>query len=85
MTFTEFQATRRDVEDLGTIEHIAGAGVQGEGSTYLDDQLFLECATCGTMVPVYTLTIGNYTESTEDLERLERELYEFAVSEGYVE
>lgn len=82
MTLDEFRATGRDVADLSTIEHIACSGIEsGSGRTYLEDTLFIERDT----LPYWSLTIGNWSASYSDLAAAEAKLYEFAVSEGYID
>lgn len=83
MTFDEFRATGRDVPDLGTIEHCAAQEISGPGRVYLDDDWPLVIEGRG---PWY-LTIGNSSEmyGPDALESAERKLYEFAVSEGYID
>ena len=87
MTLDEFRATGRDVPDLGAIGHIAASGVEsGAGRTYLDDTLFIEQLprrACSTGPVRWCLTIGNH-QRVASLATLERDLYEFAVSEGYI-
>ena len=79
MTLDEFRATGRDVADLGAIDD--AQGFTGPGRAYLDDGLFIE-----RILPVerWCVTIGNDQRMTAYLARAERWLYEFAVSEGYI-
>lgn len=86
MTLDEFRATGRDVPNLGAIEHIAASGQSGPGRTYLDNYLFIEQLprrACSTGPARWCLTIGN-SQRVASLAVLERDLYEFAVSEGYI-
>lgn len=79
VSFAEFQASGVAVADLSAIDHIGNQlGCDGPmpGRVYANDALYIE-GTPGN----YCLTIGNHSESSDDLERLERQLYEFAVSE----
>ena len=80
MTFEQFQATGRDVADLATIPHCAAQEMHGPGRVYLDTEWPLVIEGCNG----WCLTIGNSTESSLVLEDLERDLYAFAVAEGYV-
>ena len=81
MTFAEFQATGRVVEDLAAVPTLHVQEVEtGPGRIYLDGDLYIAGA-----APTYCLTIGNSSRCSSDLEALERELFEFAVSEGYAE
>ncbi len=83
MNFTEFQATGRDVPDLRAFAHIAAqfedVDSPAPGRVYVDG-LYIE-GTAGT----YCLTIGNHSEASADLSRMERQLFDFAISEGYIE
>lgn len=86
MTLDEFRATGRNVPDLGAIDHIAASGQSGPGRTYLDDTLFIEQLprrVCSVGPVRWCLTIGN-SQRVASLATLERDLYEFAVSEGYI-
>lgn len=79
MTLEEFRATGRDVPDLGLIENLGAAGFGGRGRVYgVDGDLAIEFH-CGG----WCLTIGN-SQRVASLAVLERDLYEFAVSEGYI-
>jgi hypothetical protein len=79
-TFAEFQATGRDVADLGTIDHIAASGIEsGAGRVYFDGYLFIQLIGTSWEVP-----IGNTSERFTVLTNAERKLYEFALSEGYI-
>jgi len=81
MTIDEFRATGRDVADLSTIEHIACSGIEsGAGRTYMDDQLFIEH---GEISGAWHLTLGN-AQLLGSLADMERKLYDWAVSEGYI-
>jgi hypothetical protein len=79
MTFEEFQATGRDVADLGAIEHIAASGATGPGRVYMDELFMYQPAPLGWCVP-----IGSHEGLFGDVVSAERALYEFAVSEGYI-
>ena len=79
MTLDEFRATGRDVPNLGTIDHIAASGIEsGAGRVYQDD-LFMMRTDAGWCVP-----IGNTQAEFVALADAESKLYEFAVSEGYI-
>ena len=82
MTLAEFRATGRDVPDLATIPHCAASEMHGPGRVYLDTEwpLVIE----GSVADGWYLTIGNRSERMPSLEAAERDLYEFAVTEGYV-
>lgn len=88
MNFAQFQATGRDVADLRAVESIAAqladdstgplpARIYGDG-------LFIETGVEDN-APVYHLAIGSDSRVSFDLPRLERALYDFAVSEGYID
>lgn len=80
MTLDEFRATGRDVADLGAIEHCAAQEMSGPGRVYLDPEwpLVIE-----RVRGDWCVTIGN-SQRVASLATLERDLYEFAVSEGYI-
>jgi hypothetical protein len=90
MTFAEFQATRRWCADLGTA--IADARWQGEppatGNLYLDGTLYIEAVAAHWPDAAkargkwHLLTERNETIS-DDLEALERDLYAWAMANGY--
>jgi hypothetical protein len=77
MTLDEFRATGRDVADLAAFNTLDCQGFQGPGRVYVDD-LAIE----GTPDRWY-LTIGNDSRS-DNLEALERVLYDWAIAEGYL-
>lgn len=87
-TFEEFQATRKTVEDLGSAlkdEWLFGH----PGLLYLD-ALYIETKNDSWIgFPIepyqYYLVIGNSDWASDNLEELERKLYEFAVNEGYTQ
>lgn len=83
MTFQEFCATGRDLPDLATIPHCAAQEIHGPGRVYLDDEWPLVIEQ-GSSPDLWCLTIGNSSHESNDLQTLERELYEFAVTEGYL-
>ena len=79
LTYREFVATGRPVSDLGVaIEHADDA--TGPGRVYVD-RVFMT----GTDADGYSLVIGNVETTADRYEALERALYEFAASEGYLE
>lgn len=77
MTFEQFQATRTWSDDLTAVtnEAFTGCGQVYNGGLCIESALGIEGAT-----GEYLLTIGN-AQRFGDLESLERDLYEFAVSE----
>lgn len=83
LSFSEFQATGRNVADLSTIPHCAAQELYGAGRVYLDDEWPLVIES-GSAPGLWCLTIGNDSHESNDLQSLERKLYQFAVSEGYV-
>lgn len=87
MTFNEFQATGRDVVDLRAYPHFMAA--RGDdaptvipGRMYEGD-LYLECMANDSQT--YHLVIGNDSRVSADRASLELALFEFAVSEGYID
>ena len=82
VNFAQFQATGRDVADLGGIPEIAAQGeFSGIAGRVYAGGLFIEKGARGTWV----LTIGNCSNTARALHALEHQLYCFAVSEGYVD
>jgi hypothetical protein len=80
MTFEEFQATGRDVDDIGAA--IGDEGWLGcPGRVYLGDTLFIEEGRPFPEPAPWVLTIGNCATAHENLEYLERQLYNYAVEE----
>jgi hypothetical protein len=91
LTFEQFQATRRYSEDIGAA--IADARWEGEppakGYLYLD-LLYIEevqphWPDAAKARGKWHLLIGRDEWITDDLETLERKLYDWAASEGYFE
>lgn len=78
MTLDEFRATGRDVGDLSEYDTLEAQGLSGPGRVY-EQELCLE----GTAANGYHLTIGNES-FTAPLRFLEERLYEWAISEGYL-
>jgi hypothetical protein len=93
MTFQEFQATRRDCDDLGAVTNDArweDEPTPAKGITYLDNTLYIEAVQphwpdAAKARGKWHLILGREEWITDDLEMLERELYDWAVSEGYDE
>lgn len=88
MNFSQFQATGRDVADLREYDEVlAQLGEDRDapmpGRLYLG-ALYIELGVEND-APVYHLTIGNRSTMSADLAALERELFDFAVSEGYID
>ena len=75
MTFEEFQATRRYVDDLTEIDGWDGSGYVYADTCVIEDngEDFAEGRWC--------LTIANYSEVSDDLDRFERELYDWCAGE----
>ena len=88
MKFSEFQATGRDVPDIRIVRSIYAAIASDDkplpGRIYVDD-LYIESDVFTDGVQRYFLTIGNSSEASTDLPKLERQLFDFAVSEGYID
>lgn len=82
MTFKDFQATGRDVTDLGAIPEIAAQGdFEGRAGRVYHGELFLERHNKWQ----YCLTLGNESRVSSNLPSLERDLFDWAVGEGYLE
>jgi hypothetical protein len=82
MTFEQFRASRQDCDDLSKTIHASFFEDYAEparGFLYAGE-LFIE-----KFEGEYVLTIGNESGRSADLEALERDLYEYGVSEGSFE
>ncbi len=84
MTFTQFQATGRDVADLRTcgddnIEAAFGLHVDPIPGRLYDDNLYVERLPDGR----WNCLIANADMTDVVLENVERFLYDWAVREGY--
>lgn len=83
MTFEQFQQTRTWCDDIGAVlsdEILTGRpGQMYLGSLYIESALDIEGATGEYLLTLYR------DQRFGDLETLERALYEFAESEGYLE
>lgn len=91
MTFEEFQASRREVSDLGAELQDAAFEDCGiaSGLVYLNT-LYIQHVTDNWPQDArargaFYLVIGNAEWISDDLTSLERKLYEFADGEGYLE
>lgn len=86
LTFEQFQATRREVSDLG--DALGEETLSGQpGYLYLGElHIAFVTADWPPLAQAegrYHLQIGRDEEITDDLAALERNLWEFAISEGY--
>jgi hypothetical protein len=87
MTFEEFQATRKQADDLGaiigyeTIGHDDGEVVAG---FYYHGNLHIFAPADGDEGG-YDLVIGNTIEANTSLEYLERKLYQWGKDEGVID
>ena len=83
MTFEQFQATRQwrdNLSDMLSDEMLEGISGQSYlGCLYIEAADSIECAT-----GPYLLTIGR-DQTFGELEALERDLYDWAMAEGYGE
>lgn len=90
MTFEQFRDTARFCEDLSTVIPDArwdDEPVPAKGNVYVD-ALYIERMQphwpAATLAKgAWYLLIGNQEYVSDDLESLERHLYEFACDEGY--
>jgi hypothetical protein len=85
MTLEQFRAIKVYCGDLGAAlndSHWAPEEAPGIGWLYMG-RLYIETLPPGSPHR-WMLTIGNDSEMSNDLAGLERKLYEFAVSEGYI-
>jgi hypothetical protein len=76
MTFEEFQASRRKVDDVNDAVGMAGDEPYS-GLVYKDDLHIFDMPE-----GQYLLVIGNCQKVSPDLTDLERDLYEYGTSEG---
>jgi hypothetical protein len=80
MNFEQWQATGRDVPDINqVIDTCNGEMLPGrvyEGDLYIEN---------GDKMDRWFLTIGNSQYADDDLESLERILFDWAVDEGFFE
>jgi hypothetical protein len=91
MTFEQFQATRKHIADLATLPDDLSYSCMAETAGYLyrDSLVIEDTATWPPRgeddrpVKRWYVLIGNAEHNSDDLEDVERKLYEFAVSEGY--
>ncbi len=90
MTFAEFQATGRDAPDLGAFLRDFGIDEpDARGRIYLKSLFLEDTSTWPETLPGksrgrwYTL-IGRSEFESDDLAEIERTLYRFAISEGYI-
>lgn len=84
MTFEQFQATRKWSDNLATSVPADFYFGDMPGQVYAES-LYIEAAEgIEGATGEYLLTIGNHQKFGE-LEALERDLYDFAVSEGIIE
>ena len=80
MTFEQFQATRTHCDDLGKALNDARWEFEPAPAK---GNLYLGCLYLEAFGDEWLLVIGNTEARSADLEALERDLYNFAVSEGY--
>lgn len=77
-TFEEWRATGVDVESIGEGGGLADMGLCGiSGRTY-DGPLYIERGASAD----WCLTIGNSSEESDDLEKLERQLFNWGSQGG---
>jgi hypothetical protein len=86
MTFEQFQQTRVAVHDLGVA--VRADGPQGvSGMTYCGNRLFIEDAHTWPGEPLWDgrwyVCIDRSEYRSDDLETVERALYDFAIREGF--
>jgi hypothetical protein len=81
MTFEEFKATKTECEDLGSA--LSDTMLQGSTGLMYLGALYIEHDTRPDHS--YILTIGREQTPSNDLDALERDLFAWAMSEGYGE
>jgi hypothetical protein len=79
LTFDQFVATGRTVDDLRTVIADHSYDVKTPGRVYAGDLVIED--SLGAAEGVWMLTISNYSQCSNDLRALERDLYEFGCSE----
>ncbi len=88
MEFSDFLATRRESTDIGREPGVGDVGLEGvSGFIYLNG-LYIEKVAAYLPATkhnttLYMLTIANGCELTDDLHRLEQDLFGWALREGY--
>lgn len=82
LTFEQFQATRRWVDDLA--ETIGWAADEPQPGFAYHADLHIFAPASGAGPDEYLLVIGNSQKPSPDLTELERDLYAFGQSEGMV-
>ena len=85
MTFEQFQATRKRVDDIRAFfpDLDFGDGGPFPGLVYCDSLVIEEAY--GQFQDKYHLVIANSEKLSDDLEPLERDLYDYAVAEGFAD
>lgn len=84
MTFQEFQATGVDCADLGAA--LKDENFKGQkGRFYLDELYLQDLAGISADIPRWYAVWGTDEHASNNLEQIERVLYDFAVFEGYFE
>lgn len=93
MTFKEFQQTREyrndlisEDESLDEDERVCEAYIYGDfivDSKYVEHTLHIIKMSAGKINPSYYLTLDRSEYMNDDLEVLEKYLYDFAKSSGY--
>lgn len=80
ITFEQFQATRTHCDDLGKTLNDAAFEDYAKPAS---GNIYLGCLCIEAFEGEWVLTIGNTSGRSADLEALERDLFEFAKSEGH--
>ena len=81
LTFEQFQATRTWFDNLGA--GLSDASLEDVPGFRYVDYLYIDAPAGGAGPNLYHLHIANVETTSEDLESLERTLYDWACSEGY--
>lgn len=84
MNFKEFQATGKDVPDLRAFDEVL-AQLGEDRAEPMPGRLYVGALYIEGTVGAYCLTIGNHTEAGAQLTLMERALYDFAITEGYID
>ena len=91
MTFEQFRQTRQWSDDLAAAIPAESFDPGARGNVYLGDFLYIEetgnwpATAPGHGKGRWYLRIANAEYQTDDLESLERRLYDYAIREGFCE
>jgi hypothetical protein len=84
MTFEQFQATRRWVEDVSEAGSPDWEDSPCPGFLY-EGNLRIFASAGGAAPSVYAVLMGTTGKASSDLESLERDLYQYGIDDGLLE